>query len=199
MSIGSSTFRKSNNQNLVKYLRQIGEHMKWVLIILGVLAGLVAIVWVVGSMLPEGHVATRSAKFNKSSEEVWNTITDFAAAPTWRKELKSMEQLPDRNGHAVWQELSDFGSMTYEITEFSQPKRMVTTIADENLPFGGTWTYELISTEGGTMLIVTENGEIYNPFFRVMARFIFGYHATMEKYLKALGKKLGEDTEIIVT
>jgi len=108
--------------------------MKWVLIILGVLAGLGAIVWVVGSMLPEGHVATRSAKFNKSAEEVWNTITDFAAAPTWREELKSMEQLPDRKGHAVWKEMSDFGPMTYEITEFNPPMRMVTTIPDENLP-----------------------------------------------------------------
>jgi len=80
------------------------------------------------------HVATRSAKFNKSAEEVWNTITDFAAAPTWREELKSMEQLPDRKGHAVWKEMSDFGPMTYEITEFNPPMRMVTTIADENLP-----------------------------------------------------------------
>ena len=110
-----------------------------------------------------------------------------------------MEQLPDRNGHAVWKETSDFGPITYEMTEFDSLNRMVTTIADENLPFSGTWTYELISTEDGTMLTVTEDGEIYNPFFRFMSRFIFGYHATMEKYLKALSKKLGEDTEIIVT
>ena len=68
--------------------------MKWVMIILGILAGLVAIVWVVGSMLPEGHVATRSAKFGKSSEEVWNTITDFAAAPTCVRSLNPWKNCP---------------------------------------------------------------------------------------------------------
>ncbi|NIR48671.1 hypothetical protein GWO43_09560 [candidate division KSB1 bacterium] len=171
--------------------------MKWVLIVLGILVGLFAIVYLVGTLLPKSHVATSSAKFKTSPEEVWKIITDFAAAPTWREGLKSMEQLPDRNGHAVWAETSKFGQMTYEITEFDPPHRMVTQIGDDNLPFGGNWSYELSAVEGGTKLTITENGEIYNPMFRFMARFVFGYHGTMDGYLKSLGEKLGEETVIV--
>ncbi len=47
------------------------------------------------------------------------------------------------------------------------------------------------------MVTITENGEIYNPFFRFMARFVFGYTVTMETYLKALGKKFSEDAEFV--
>ncbi len=38
--------------------------MKWVLIVLAVLAGLIALMWVVGALLPEDHVATRVARYN---------------------------------------------------------------------------------------------------------------------------------------
>jgi len=89
------------------------------------------------------------------------------------------------------------GHMPYEITVYDPPKRLVTTIADDTLPFGGSWTYEIAPADGGSLLTVTENGEIYNPFFRFMARFIFGYHATMETYLKNLAKKFGEEITVI--
>lgn len=172
--------------------------MKWVLIVLGVIIGLVAIVAVVGAFLPESHVASRTVKFNQPPEQVWEAIAGFASAPEWR-DFKSMEQLPDRHGNQVWRETSDFGPVTYEVTEFDPPWKMVTVIADENLPFGGSWTYEVFSDGEGSTLTITENGEIYNLFFRFMARFLFGYTATIEGYLKALGKKFGEEVVIIET
>ena len=42
---------------------------------------------------------------------------------------------------------------------------------------------------------LTEAGEIYNPIFRFMARFVFGYSGTIEAYLKALHAKFGETAE----
>ena len=41
-------------------------------------------------------------------------------------------------------------------------------------------------TDAGTRVTITENGEIYNVFFRFMARFVFGYTATMDRVLDAL-------------
>ena len=67
---------------------------------------------------------------------------------------------------------------------------MVTRIADPHLPFGGTWTYEIAPTATGSSLTITENGEIYNPVFRFIARYIQGYTATIDNYLKALRAKL---------
>jgi hypothetical protein len=34
--------------------------------------------------------------------------------------------------------------------------------------------------------IVGENGEIYNPFFRFVSRYIVGHHRTIDGYLRAL-------------
>jgi hypothetical protein len=38
-------------------------------------------------------------------------------------------------------------------------------------------------------LRITEDGEVYNPLFRFMARFIFGYEATIGSYMSALEKR----------
>ena len=59
------------------------------------------------------------------------------------------------------------------------------------MPFGGTWTYELTPTAGGTSLRITEDGEVYNPVFRFMSRFVFTHHATIDTYLTDMGKRLG--------
>ncbi len=75
------------------------------------------------------------------------------------------------------------------------PARLVTRIADERLPYGGTWTYEVEEDAGGSRVTITEDGEIYNPIFRVVSRFFLGYHATQRSYLRALGAKFGETVE----
>lgn len=63
-------------------------------------------------------------------------------------------------------------------------------IADPNLPFGGTWTYDLVPGDQACSLTVTEDGEVYNPLFRFVSRFIIGHTATIDSYLKALQTKL---------
>lgn len=45
----------------------------------------------------------------------------------------------------------------------------------------------------GALVTVTERGFVRNPIFRFLARFVFGYSSTLDAYLKALGKKFGED------
>ncbi len=44
-------------------------------------------------------------------------------------------------------------------------------------------------TGSGSRVTITERGEIYNPIFRTLARFVFGYTSTMETCLeKAKGR-----------
>jgi hypothetical protein len=45
------------------------------------------------------------------------------------------------------------------------------------------------------VLTITERGQISNPVFRFMARYVFGYHATMQEYLASLGRKFGEPVD----
>lgn len=167
--------------------------MKWILIAVGVIAGLVILVTIIGALLPRSHVASRSARFNQPPETIWEAITDIERFTSWRSDLKQVERLPDRNGHTVWRETSRQGTMTIEVVESTAPSRLVGRIADPDLPFGGSWTYEIAPVDGGSKLTITENGEVYNPIFRFMARVVFGHHATIEQYLKALGTKFGEE------
>ena len=169
--------------------------MAWAIYGLAGLAAVMLLIAVAGSLLPKGHSSTRRATFRQPASAVWTAITDINAFPTWRRDLKSVERLPDREGRPVWREKGRNGTMTLEQVEASPPRRLVGRIADKNLPFGGTWTYELSEADGSTTLSITEDGEIYNPIFRFLARFVFGYSSTLDQYLRDLGRKFGEETK----
>ena len=65
----------------------------------------------------------------------------------------------------------------------------------DNRHFGGTWTWDLESAyETECHLTITEDGEIYNPVFRFIARFFMDYRATIDSYHAALASRFGEST-----
>ena len=68
---------------------------------------------------------------------------------------------------------------------------MTSRIADAKLPFGGSWTYEIAPgvTRDLTTLRITENGEVYNPVFRFVSKFVMGHSATIDKYLAAVATR----------
>ncbi len=167
--------------------------MKWLLVAVLALVGVVGMVLAIGWLLPREHVASVRANYRQTPEAIWAVVTDFEAGATWRSGLEAVKRAPDQNGHPVWVETSSFGDMPLEVEELAPPTLLRTRIADPNLPFGGTWTYEISGTGNGCTVTLTERGEIYNPLFRFLSRFVFGYHGTMETYLKDLGRKFGED------
>lgn len=170
--------------------------MKWVLMILGVLVILVVAMWGIGASLPKGHTASRKARFAQSPEAIWAAITDVDAFPTWRKDVKRVKRLPEENAKPGWVETMDMGEIPLRVEESMPPRKLVTRIADPNLPFGGTWTFEIEPVQGGATVRITETGEVRPALFRFMARYVFGHTATMEAYLKFLGEKFGEKVEL---
>jgi uncharacterized protein YndB with AHSA1/START domain len=165
--------------------------MKALLVVLAVVVALLACVVLIGWALPERHEVSRSTALPQPPDVVWRALTDAAAFPTWRSDVISVEQLSASPGHESWREQQKSGSLTYEVTEAEPPSRLVTRIADKNLPFGGSWTYELSPVSGGTRLTITERGEVYNPVYRFVSRFVMGHTATIDRYLEDLKKKLG--------
>jgi Polyketide cyclase / dehydrase and lipid transport len=164
--------------------------MKWVLIVVGALILLVVVIAVIGMLLPKAHVASRSSRFKQPPQTIWEVIT---GPPDWRSDIRGFESLPPQNGHRFWSETDKHGqTIAYERVEEIPPSRLVTRIVTPNLPFGGTWTHELRPVADGCELTITEAGEIYNPIFRFMARFVFGYSGSIETYLKSLHNKFGE-------
>ena len=171
--------------------------MVWVLVAILVIAGGSALVVAVGYALPKAHSASRTAHFNRSTDEIWAVIADFAGQPSWRTDVRNVERLPDRRGHQIWREIDRRGqAISFETVESVRPRRLVRRIADENLAFSGSWTLELAEYGEVSSLTITEDGEVYNPVFRFVSRFIAGHTATIDKYLTALGKKLGVEVHI---
>jgi hypothetical protein len=169
--------------------------LKWILIAIGALVVLVLVLWVVGRMLPREHLATSRARFGQSAETIWAAITDHASMSGWRNGMKQVVRGADQGGKPVWIETSSFGEIPLRVEEAVPPERYVLAIASDALPFGGTWTYEIEPAAGGSQLSITENGFVEPALFRVMTRYVFGYHATLDQYLRDLGKKFGETVQ----
>jgi hypothetical protein len=154
--------------------------MKW-LIYVGLVVVIVPVIVVaIGASLPKAHVARRSMSLRALPNDVFTLI---AGPPTWRG--FKCEQLSE--DPLKWRETDASGdAITYERVETLAPTRIVNRIADPKLPFGGSWTYEIVANGSGTELTITENGEVYNPLFRFVSQFIMGHTATIEKYQRDL-------------
>lgn len=143
--------------------------MRWLLRIVAALIAFVVALTLVGYSLPVTHEASRSAEFTAAPEAVFALVSDVKNYGTW------------------WPE----GTETrVAVVESVSPSRLVTRIDEPDAPFGGTWTMEIVPTPKGSRLTITERGEIYNPIFRTLAKFVFGYTSTMESCLAAAQRRL---------
>jgi uncharacterized protein YndB with AHSA1/START domain len=168
--------------------------MKWALIVIGVVAAILAIVVIVGALQPRDHVVTMTARIAAPPNAVWTTITDASAFPSWRRDVTSVDRLPVTPTGPSWREHSRSGTLTMVVDSADPPHRLVTHIADVGLPFGGRWIYDIApDNAGGSFVTITEQGSVYNPVFRFVSRFIMGHTATIDAYLRALGRKFGNE------
>ncbi len=163
-----------------------------IVVVIALLGGLVALI---GSRLPKTHTASRSILLQRPPAEVYAVVRDFASAPSWRTDLKSVE-IQNRPGERLrFREEGKNGTVNYELEEDAPPARMVTRITDTDLGYAGKWTYVFTAETGGTRLTITEDGEVSNLLFRVMSRYVFGQTGTLDAYLMSLAKKFGERAE----
>jgi hypothetical protein len=131
----------------------------WSGMVVGVLAVVVILVAGIGAALPVKHKAVRSENFAVPAPRLWELAL------------------------ALYHRTNDG---TYTVQEQHAPQRLVTAIIRKDLPYGGTWTYDFKSMGPGTTLTITEDGEVYNPIFRFVSRFIVGHHQSIDAYLAAL-------------
>ena len=142
--------------------------MKWALWIAATLAAILIIVAIAGWLLPVKHEATRSAVIARPIDRVYADIANVDGYASW---LEGVEPVKVRVEEAV------------------PPSRFVTRIDDPGQPFGGTWTFTLAAEGSGTRVTILEHGEVYNPIFRFVSRFILGHTATMDAFLRSLAKR----------
>jgi len=169
--------------------------MKIFLLVLAALALLIALAWLIGALLPREHTATRAIVIRRPANVLFDTARDFARHPEWRRDIRAIEILPPAatDSSVRYRETSAHGAITYTLREADAPRRLVTEIDDDALPFGGRWMIEFTPAgEGSTRVRITENGFVRPALFRFLARFVFGHTRTMENYLRQLAAKFGE-------
>jgi hypothetical protein len=160
---------------------------------LGIVVALILGVLVAGMLLPEEHHASRTLLTKQSPQAIWDAINDHANEPAWRSDVQSVTSLGERDGKPVWREdYKDGNKVTLMTTESKPPTRIVRELTDLEGPFSGRWEIDITPVPEGSKVRVTEIGKVSNPFFRFVSKYIIGHTTFMERYLKGLAGKFGE-------
>jgi uncharacterized protein YndB with AHSA1/START domain len=134
--------------------------IRWVVRLVGVFVALVLLMAVAGWLLPVGHQASITRTLPAPPTAVFDAIATIDRDPQW--------------------------PFTVRITRADRPVLLQTRVEDPDGQFGGTWTFVLVPDGTGTRLTITEDGEVYNPIFRFLSRFVLSRTATMEEYAAGL-------------
>jgi len=160
--------------------------MKVAIIVLAVLGVTIVAVVAIGALLPRKHTATRTAIIQATPEQIFRFIS---GPQDWRTDLKEYKFFEQDGRHMVRETDKHGQTITYEIVQSQPPIILKRTIADKRLPFGGSWTWIMKPlSETACEVTITEDGEVYNPVFRFVSRFIMGHTKTIDNYLAMLAE-----------
>jgi hypothetical protein len=168
--------------------------MKWAVFVIGGLLLVVLTIYVVGRLLSQSHQVSRSALYRVPPERLFELID---GPQDWREDVTRSETFTDASGRRFVRETTrDGDTIDYELQQRKPPTDLVRRIATDNLPYSGSWTILLVREGDATRVRITENGEVHNPIFRFVSRFIIGQHRTIDNYLRALARKTNQELNI---
>lgn len=145
----------------------------------GLVVGVICL-YAYGQTLPVAHSATGSAVIAAPPAAVYSLVSTPERAPDWRPGVTTVTVHGTSTGRFRWTEDGEWGPMSFEVLDHDAPRRFVSMVVDHP-DFGGTWTWLFEPTEGGTRVTITEDGEVYDPFFRV-----FTHHGDAASTLKTV-------------
>ncbi len=123
-------------------------------------------------------------------------VLDLSKHATWRTDLASMERLPDLRGHEVWREVPKRGAATtWETVETLPDRRLLRCIVDQDGPYGGCVTIEIIRRPDGAIVTVSEKLTVHSDLFR-FTNTVAGRRDRLDTWLGDLGRALGETPRV---
>lgn len=169
--------------------------MKVVLLIIGSLLGLLVlaglVLYLIGRSLPERHTSQITVVLPATRPALWAVITDYAKMPEWWPDVRGVRMETRPNGEVwTWNKDSHGQEIGFRTQSESAPARLVREIVGDDLPFGGTWTFELAEEGGHTRLTLTEDGFIKPPLFRAIAQYFIGLDKTMKSFTAHLEQRV---------
>jgi polyketide cyclase/dehydrase/lipid transport protein len=157
----------------------------------------------IGTSIPIWHSTKCRADIAAPSDALFGAIADDGSSASWRPELRSVTLVSGSGPTSVWRETYKSGQVLTLHTNprgFEQGRLVVREIPfDPSLGFDGIWQFGVgrSGQRGGqTRVAINEQGHIYNPVFRFLTKYVFGYTGSIRTYLEDLGTKFGEKTTI---
>jgi len=154
-----------------------------------------AVMYAMGSALPNDHVTTIATTMPASQERVWQMIADVKSQAGWRTGLKAVEPWPSADGKECWLEVQSGMKMPLCVDASEPPVKRVVRIADASLPFSGSWTYEVTpksATE--STLSITERASTRTPMWKFVGHYVIGEDTAITQFDKDLKKALQTQT-----
>jgi uncharacterized protein YndB with AHSA1/START domain len=170
----------------------------WILLLMGLVAALVAAMLVGGLATPRHHVVARTAHLRTSADRVWHAVHDVANYERWRDDMIEVEVVSVTGAALSWREVTSAGSVLFGALEVEPPVRLVAQVLDDDLPWGGTWTWEVMPENGGTRLTITERAHVNNPITRFIGTHFVGFTGRIDRYIRALALHLDEQSPEIL-
>ena len=157
----------------------------------------------VGTSIPIWHSTKCGADVAAPAAALFAAIADDGSSASWRPELQSVTLVSGSGPTSVWREKYKSGQvLTLQTSSqsFGSIEQVVRTIPfDPGLGFDGIWVFDVGKSgqqHGQTRVAINEEGHIYNPVFRFLTKYVFGYEGSIRSYLSDLGAKFGEQPTI---
>jgi hypothetical protein len=158
---------------------------KYMMMIFYGLIVLVAVLLVVGLVLPRQRTFYKEAVLRAAPADVFAVVTDVQAQATWRSDLLQVEMLPDGS----WKEIPKRGPALH----FRERRKVPAMVFEiEMMPtsgFQGYWTGHFSAGPDGTTRVkFTEVVELPQLFGRLFSYLFVNLDKTMDQYLADLRK-----------
>lgn len=150
---------------------------------------IIAIVLIIGLLLPKERTFTKTAVLNSHVTKVFNLVTDFKNQTTWRSDVKEIIVI-DEN---TWTEVPQKGAaITFKVRQKVENEIFEIEITEPK-NFNGYWVGTFKQThENQTAIEFKEVVTVSNPFFRIISYLFVDLDKTMGLYLQNLKQALGE-------
>jgi len=170
------------------------DPMKWLLLVPVVFVIFLLALFFFGLLQPAKHSATVSLHLKQKPENV------FAALDKIEDRFASVakaEPMADRNGRPAMRYTVNWGRRRITLTQLERtpPARLVIRMARSDGMVWGTWTYAIAGEDGGCRIVLSEDGELKNPFFRALAR-MRGLDTHIAQNLRELAAQFGEPARV---
>ncbi len=168
--------------------------MKRTLIIFTLLTSFISLILWYGYTIPIKHTVSISEHYNKTAPEIWFTIIQHDKYPEWHEDVYAIKELPEKGGYQSWKEVdADGNTVPFIIIEHSPNVQLVIQTDDNTMDVNYRRTYDIIPdtdyNKKGITLKVTQEDEIHNFLFRVIAHFFTGHSNDIETFLRSLKNK----------